>query len=40
MFSYKNDDDTAEEEECSPRSKSTVEDIDQAFTRLGKNNSI
>ena len=34
MFTYKNDDDTDEEEECAP--SSTVEDIDQAFTRLGK----
>ena len=36
MFSYKNNHDT-DKEECSLRSKSTVRDIDQAFTRLGKN---
>ena len=36
MYSYKNDDDMDDEEECSIRPESTVEDIDQAFTRLGK----
>ena len=35
MFSYQDDD--TDEEECAPSLKSAVRDIDQAFTRLGKN---